>query len=146
MTLLSLSLLQMIHSFQPLSLNIQSATSSLETCLSDIQTWMLENKLKLNDDKVEALLMLSCSKSFSVSKPTAISVCGCGMYFFFCQKSWFYITNDLSIELHLKNICQLAYFELCRITIIRHLLSIDSTRRLVSAYVISRLHNCNSLL
>ena len=28
--------------------NIQSAISSLETCLSDIQTWMLENKLKLN--------------------------------------------------------------------------------------------------
>ena len=28
--------------------NIQSAGSSLETCLSDIQTCMLENKLKLN--------------------------------------------------------------------------------------------------
>ena len=31
--------------------NIQSTVSSLETCLSDIQTWMLENKLKLNNDK-----------------------------------------------------------------------------------------------
>ena len=50
--------------------NIQSAISSLETCLSDIQTWMLENKL--NSDKTEALLPYSSSKSFSVSKPTTI--------------------------------------------------------------------------
>ena len=54
--------------------NIQSAISSLETCLSDIQTWMLENKLKLNNDKTEALLLRSSSKSFSVCKPTTISV------------------------------------------------------------------------
>ena len=38
-------------------LNTQSAISSLETFLSDIQTWMLENKLKLNNDKTEALLV-----------------------------------------------------------------------------------------
>ena len=69
--------------------NIQSAISSPETCLSDIQTWMLENKLKLNNDKTEALLLHSSSKSFSVSKPTTISVCGCEISFlFFCQKSW----------------------------------------------------------
>ena len=69
--------------------NIQSAIFSLETCLSDIQTWMLENKLKLNNDKTEALLLRSSSKSFSVGKPTTISVCGCEISFFFCQKSWF---------------------------------------------------------
>ena len=66
--------------------NIQSAISSLETCLyrtfnletclSDIQTWMLENKLKLNNDKTETLLLRLSSRSFSVSKPTTISVCG----------------------------------------------------------------------
>ncbi|WP_374210557.1 reverse transcriptase domain-containing protein, partial [Thiolapillus sp.] len=61
--------------------NIQSAISSLETCLSDIQTWMLENKLKLNNDKTEALLLHSSSKSFSVGKPTTISVCGCEISF-----------------------------------------------------------------
>ena len=31
--------------------SIRSAISFLETCLSDIQTWMLENKLKLSNDK-----------------------------------------------------------------------------------------------
>ena len=50
--------------------NVQSAISSLETCLSDIKTWILENKLKLNNDKTEALLLRSSSKSFSVGKPS----------------------------------------------------------------------------
>ena len=61
--------------------SIQSAVSSLETCLWDIQTWILENKLKLNNDKTEALLLRSASKCFSVSKPTTISFCGCEMSF-----------------------------------------------------------------
>ena len=59
-------------------LNIQCAVSSLETCPSDVQTWMLENKLKLNNDKAEALLMRSSSKSWLWN-----------LFFFFCQKSWF---------------------------------------------------------
>ena len=46
-----------------------SAISFLEICLSDTQTRMLENRLKLSNDKTEALLMRSSSKSFSVSNP-----------------------------------------------------------------------------
>ena len=42
----------------PLS-NIQSAISSLETCLSDIQTWMLEDKLKLHNNETAANARLS---------------------------------------------------------------------------------------
>uniref|UniRef100_UPI003AF4B0DC RNA-directed DNA polymerase n=1 Tax=Thiolapillus sp. TaxID=2017437 RepID=UPI003AF4B0DC len=86
--------------------NIQSAISSLETCLSDIQTWMLENKLKLNNDKTEALLLRSSSKSFSVSKPTTISVCGCEISFSSSARNLgFYIGGDMSMELHIKNVC-----------------------------------------
>ena len=66
-------------------------SGNLSVCqTSMIQAWMLENKLRLNTDKTEALLLHSSSKSFSVSKPTTISVCGCEIsFFFFCQKSWF---------------------------------------------------------
>ncbi|WP_419612594.1 reverse transcriptase domain-containing protein, partial [Thiolapillus sp.] len=127
--------------------NIQSAISSLETCLSDIQTWMLENKLKLNNDKTEALLLRSSSKSFSVGKPTTISVCGCEISFSSSARNLgFYIRDDMSVELHIKNVCRSAYSELRRISTIRHLLSVDSTKTLVSAFVLSRLDYCNSLL
>ena len=112
-------------------LNIQPAISSLETSLSDIQTWMLENKLKLNNDKTEALLLRSSSKSFSVGKPTVISACGCEISFSSSARNLsFYIRDDMSVELHVKNVCQSAYSELRRISTIRHLLSADSTKHL----------------
>ena len=50
------------------------------------------------------------------------------------------------MELHIKNVCRLAYSELHCISTIRHLLSADSTKTLVSAFVLSRLDYCNSLL
>ena len=52
----------------------------------------------------------------------------------------------MNIELHMKNVCRSAYSELRRISAIRHLLSVDSTKTLVSAFVLSRLDYCNSLL
>ena len=92
--------------------DIQSVISSPETCLSDIQTWMLENKLKLNNDKTR-----SSSKSFSVGKPTTISVCGCEISFSsFARNLGFYIRDDMSVELHIKNVCRSAFSELRRVS------------------------------
>ena len=55
----------------------------------------------------------------------------------------FCIRDDMSVELHIKNVCRSAYSELRRISTIRHLLSADSTKTLVSAFVLSRLDYCN---
>ena len=127
--------------------NIQSAVSCLETCLSDIQTWMLENKLKLNNDKTEALFTRLSSKSFLVSKPTTISVCGCKISFSSSARNLgFYTAGDMSVELQTNNVCRSAYFELHRIITNRHLLSIDPTKTFVSAFVFCRLDYCHSLL
>ena len=52
----------------------------------------------------------------------------------------------MSVELHIKNVCQSAYSELHRISTIQHLLSVDSTKTLVSTFVLSRLNYCHSLL
>ena len=52
----------------------------------------------------------------------------------------------MSVELQVKNVCRSAYSELRRISTIRHLLSVDSTKILVSASVISRLDYCHSFL
>ena len=54
----------------------------------------------------------------------------------------------MSVELHLENVCRSAHSELRRISTIRHLLSVDSTKTLVSAFsfVLSGLDYCNSLL
>ena len=47
---------------------------------------------------------------------------------------------------HISNICKTAYFELRRISSIRHYFSVDATKTLVCSFVLSRLEYCNSLL
>ena len=49
------------------------------------------------------------------------------------------------VELHINNVSRWANSELCCISTIRHL-SVDSTKTLVSAFVLSRPDYCNSLL
>ena len=53
-----------------------------------------------------------------------------------------------SLNSIIKNVCQLAYFELSRISFIRYLLSVASIKKqqLLFAIVLSRLGSCNSLL
>ena len=36
---------------------VHSAISSVKTCISDVIYWMIENKLQLNDEKMECLLI-----------------------------------------------------------------------------------------
>ena len=37
--------------------HVHSAISSVEICISDVKYWMIENKLQLNDEKTECLLI-----------------------------------------------------------------------------------------
>ena len=56
------------------------------------------------------------------------------------------LTNNLSMEKHVTNICRSAYIEIRRISTIRHFLIIDATKPLLCAFVLSKLDYCNSLL
>ena len=50
------------------------------------------------------------------------------------------------MEKHVTNICRSAYIEIRRISNIRHYLTIDATKTLLCAFVLSKLDYCNSLL
>ena len=56
------------------------------------------------------------------------------------------LANNLSVEKHVTNICRSAYIEIWRISNIRHYLTIDATKPLLCAFVLSKLDYCNSLL
>ena len=56
------------------------------------------------------------------------------------------LTNNLSMEKHVTNICRSAYIEIRRISNIRHYLTTDATKTLLCAFVLSKLDYCNSLL
>ena len=57
-------------------------------------------------------------------------------------------TLDSSLSMHqqVTNTCTAAYIELRRISLIFQYLTVDATKTLVSAFVLSRLDYCNALL
>ncbi|WP_419650303.1 reverse transcriptase domain-containing protein, partial [Thiolapillus sp.] len=122
---------------------------SMQKCIDDIKSWMTLNKLKLNDDKTEAMIVSSGrkSRSLSFSFPDFITV-GCASVPLSDSVKNLGVTFDchLTMKTHVSNLVRSANFELRRISSIRHLLSTDATKTLVSAFVLSRLDYCNSLL
>ena len=57
----------------------------------------------------------------------------------------FHFTDDMRIDAHAQDICCKIYIDVRRISSIRHLLSIDATKTLLSAFVLPKLYYCNYL-
>ena len=106
---------------------------------------MARNKLKLNRDKTELLVISSkhrpCPSLDSIlagdyrvrPSNTARNI---GVVF----------DQTLSLEEHVISVCKSALFHLRNIFKIREYLTVESTKALVHAFVTCRLDNCNSLL
>ena len=56
------------------------------------------------------------------------------------------LDQNLSFQQNVSRTCQICYFELRRINLIRNYLSQDALKTLISAFVLSRINYCNSLL
>ena len=110
---------------------------------------MILIKLKLNDDNTEAMIISSDpkSRSLSFSSPDFISVHYASVPLSDSVKNLgVTLYCHLIMKTHVSNLVRSANFELRRISSLRHLLSTDATKILVSAFVLSRLDYCNSLL
>ena len=131
----------------PLS-EVTNLTKELTACTDDIKTWMMENQLKLNDDKTEALLFpfSSSLKPSTVSLPDSITLGSHNIPI--SDSAWnpgFILDSKLSMNKHVIKICQTAYFELKRISLIRRFLTEDTTKTLVTSSILIRLDYCNCL-
>ena len=126
--------------------HVHSAISSVEICISDVKYRMIENKLQLNDEKTECLLTHpnKCTQNLNC---TSLSF-GHNVISFSttAKKLGFHFTDDMRIDAHVQDICRKAYIDIRRISSIRHLLSIDATKTLLSAFVLPKLDYCNYLL
>ncbi|WP_419593715.1 hypothetical protein, partial [Thiolapillus sp.] len=105
------------------------------------------NKLKLNDDKTESILIKSDRIMLPDSAPTSIRVGNSDIPFAsHARNLGITISSNTTMDKHVTNICRSAYAELRRISSIRHLLTVNATKTLLSAFVLSKLDYCNSLL
>ena len=130
----------------PLS-QLSKAISSTQGCIKDIQAWMHVNKLQLNADKTEVILIVPKSNNSKDQLPTSFDLDGSSIPVSTSVRNLGAVLDQhLLLEDHISRTCQTCYLELRRISTIKNYLSKDALKTLVCAFVLSRLDYCNSLL
>ena len=108
---------------------------------------MLQNQLKINDDKTEFLIITSKQKKNSLPCSLKLRVGSCDVLPSKMARNLGVIfDNELRMDHQIANMCKGMHHHLRTIGSIRHLLTIDATEKLVHAIISSRLDYCNSLL
>ena len=113
-----------------------AALSAMQNCTADIRKWMLQDRLRLNDDKTEFIII---GKRQQLAKVNIDS-----MQVGESSITWF--DGQLKMDTQINSICKTALFHLYNIRRIRKFLNFECTKILVNAFVTSRLDFCNSLL
>ena len=117
----------------------------LEACVKHIDSWMVLNRLKLNQDKTKLLLISSRYRQSLALTHLQVgeekicpseSVRNLGVHF----------DQHARMHVHTKKVCQASLYHLRNISKIRRYLSQETTEILIHAYITSKLDNCSSLL
>ena len=122
------------------------ANTAIECCTKAIRCWMRENKLLLNEEKIEFLLIgtkqqlakvyIGCIKVGKVNIAPHSPVKNLGVW---CD-------SNLSMVNRITKTCSAAFYYLYNIRRIRKYLTKECTETLIHAFISSRLDYCNSLL
>ena len=124
-----------------------AAITAMESYIADISQWMHSDKLKLNSDKTECLLIGTRQQFQKVGNISTLSV-GDSQIAPSCEVrnlgTWF--GSKMSILSHINKTCSSAFYYLYNMRRIRKYLNRSVTESLAHAFIISRIHYCNSLL
>ena len=113
---------------------ISELLHSMQSCISDVKAWATANMLKFNDSKTELMLVTSKRSKHLHNLPTSITIGNAHIPF---KQS----VKNLGFTLD----CHLFFFASFFASIPRFLTS-TATATLVSAFVLSRIDYCKSLL
>ena len=122
------------------------AKTKIESCLDKVSQWMAENRLKLNGDKTEVLIV-GTKKQLSKMTFDSINVCGdtikssqsirnLGAYF----------DKEMKMSTHVEQVERKCYRNIRELRSIRKYLTSEATKTLVQALVTSHLDYSNCLL
>ena len=136
---------QLCLAFQPDSAAQDFAMKAMEACLQDIRNWMIRDRLMINDDKTEFMIIGTKAQLRKIHQNSLIvgesevfpndeAIRNLGVW----------IDNTLSA--HITKTCRGAFYHLHNIRRIRKCLDTDSTEKLIYACVTGRLDYCNGLL
>ena len=126
---------------------ISELLHSMQPCIGEVKAWAIANILILDDNKTELLLVASERSMNLHSLPTSCTIGNAFILFKkYVKNLGFTLVCHLTINAHVSNIARIFYFELHRLVYIRRFLTNTATATLVSAFVLSRIDYCSSLL
>ena len=126
---------QLYTDFLPNQTSLNEAVTCMESCLQDVKSWMISNKLKMNDSKTECIVISSYQQigkinltSISVGKHRITvldDIRNLGAYF----------DKNLSMKTHVDAKCTAAFHQLYSLRRIRKYLSHQATESLIHAFI-----------
>ena len=118
----------------------------VQSCIVAVKAWMTPNKLKMNDDKTEIMPVATSQKLRSLDID---HVCVGSDRVSFTKKAknlGVVLDSSLSMDSQINHISKVTYLEIRRLGHLRSYLDIKEASTLASAFILSRLDYCNSLL
>ena len=105
---------------------------------------VVQNKLQLNDDNTEILLIGSAP---GIDLPFSVRVGQSDMSFSSAARNLGVIfDSELALKGQVNKLCQPAYLVIKKIGSVQQYLSVEATKTLVSSLLLSRLDYCSALL
>ena len=128
--------------YLPISPDENFCMAKLHSCMADIKSWMTVNFLQLNDAKCELLLLFPPKDTTLInnnlgpllpnSQPTVRNL---GVV----------LDPNLSLETHVRKVVQTSFYHLRNIVKIKSFLSTPDLKKVIHAFIYSRLDYCNAL-
>ena len=125
--------------------NSAAELNGLQSCLASVQSWMSTNKLKLNPDKTEFLLIGNERQRSRYLSMFPIELLGVETYPAKSARNLGVIFDkNFNFRSHISAICSSCIYHIWDLQRIRRHLDLDSAKLLANGLVSSRLDYCNS--
>ena len=124
----------------------QPAATRLLACVSEIESWMSSNRLKLNASKTE-FIWIGTRRQLSKVEEEALMVGGQSITLMVKVRDLgVFIDRELTMEAHVSNTVRGCMYQLRQLRSVKRSLTLDSWCALATAFVAGRIDYCNGVL
>ena len=115
----------------------------MEACILEVKEWMHDNKLKLNDDKTEIILINP--KKYEVNFSNLVVGDGDVQFSDSAKNLGVFIDKDLTMNCQITNLSKAVYLEIRRLKHMSKFVDENCLKTLAASFILSRLDYCNAL-
>ena len=137
---------ELYRSFSPDDESVRQAVCSVESCCAEVKSWMFTNKLKLNDEKTEAML---CGSKTSLGKVSleSVQVGQASIPLSTCVRNLgLQVDSLLTKSDHVSLVVRTCNFHIRTLGRLRPLLNRQTANAVAVSLILSRLDYANSCL